>query len=200
MDCEKLKNAVKKIEMSDEMKARVIKNCQLKTEENIMKRNKTNSLSKKPILAAAAALCLCFALAAAAGSRCGFFKDIKNWKGAVVGTQYEQASDEIEVTVISEGKELTVCASMLNPASAPYSELETLGIDGYQITDASGDVVVDGERTDFFEISDGEAKVKIPLDGISDGEYKLLITAFIGGKKADQPLRISGSWECAFSI
>lgn len=205
MDYEKLKNAVKKIEMPHEMKERVIKNCQSKalygTEESMMRKNKTNGWFKKPILAAAVvSLCLCAALAAAAGTRFGFFRDITNWKGTVVGTRYEQASDEIKAEAILGEKEIIVCAEMLEPDKIPYSEMETFGIDEYKIVDASGKAVVEGERTDFFDIVEGKAEVKIPLDGIASGEYRILITAFVGGKKADQPLRVSGNWECAFSV
>ena len=34
---------------------------------------------------------------------------------------------------------------------------------------------------------------------VASGSYTLLVTAFVSEKKADQPLKISGSWECAFT-
>jgi len=37
------------------------------------------------------------------------------------------------------------------------------------------------------------------LDDLASGEYRLMINAFVGSKKADQPLVISGTWECGFS-
>ena len=66
--------------------------------------------------------------------------------------------------------------------------------------DLSGNVIVEGERTDLSEIINGEAEITISLDQISSGNYKLVINAFVGSKKADQPLQINGTWECAFSI
>jgi len=66
--------------------------------------------------------------------------------------------------------------------------------------DASGDVVVDGEGDDFVEIVDGKAVMTISLDGVDNGDYKLVISSFIGSKKADQPLKISGDWECGFTV
>ncbi len=45
---------------------------------------------------------------AATGTLQGFFKDIMGWNGAVVGTIYEQASDEIELSVIGVTDQLMV--------------------------------------------------------------------------------------------
>ena len=205
MDYEKLKDSVNKIEMSDEMRARMIQNCQSKalyeTERSTMNKYKTNGRLKKPVsVAAVISLCLCLTLAAAAAGTSGFFKDITRWNGAIIGTQYEQATNEIAVNVISGVNEITVCAFMLNPDIAPYSELETFGIESYQIVDSSGNVIVEGDQTELFTITNSEAEMKIPLDNIAQGDYRLVINAFVGGKKADQPLKISGTWECEFSF
>ena len=204
MDYERLKNSVKGIEMPDEMRARIIRNCEWKIlhepEENTMNHNIADRWLKKPA-AVAAALCLCLAgITAAASGRLGFFKDITNWNGAVVGTQYEQASDEIEITVSADQNGITVCAVVIDPAAAPYSEIETLGIESYKIVDMSGKVIVEGEKTELFELAGGKSIITIPSDNIGSGEYKIVITAFVGAAKADQPLQISGIWECAFSL
>ena len=151
-------------------------------------------------VAAVISFCLCLTITvAAAGSR-GFFKDITDRHGTVIGTQYQQASDEIEVSVMPAQNELTVLAVMANPDVIPYNELEFLGIESYQIVDLSGNVIVEGDRTDLSEIVNGETEIKISLDHISSGNYKLVINAFVGSKKADQPLQINVTWECAFSI
>lgn len=201
MDCEKLKDAVKKIELSDEARSRIISNCQTttyKTEENAM--NKMNVRFKRPVaVAVILSLCLCFMAVAAAASHFGFFKDIINWNGAIVGTQYEQASDEIAVDAVLNESELAVTAVMLCPDNVPYSAQESLGIDSYQIIDMSGNIVMEGGRTEFFKISNDKAEIMIPLDDLASGEYRLMINAFVGSKKADQPLVISGTWECGFS-
>lgn len=151
-------------------------------------------------MAAAVSLLLCFTAVAAAAVHFGFFKDITNWKGAVVSTKYEQASEEIEVTVVSGEKEITVCAVMVNPAVVPYSEIETFGIERYKIVDMSGETIINGEKTELFELVNGKSEITIPLNNISRGDYKLVITAFVGTKKADQPLQINGTWECEFSL
>lgn len=205
MDYGKLKSSVRKLAMSDEAKERIIRNYQEKTsyesEEITMNRSKTGTWRKKSIFAAAViALCLCFAAAAAAAGHAGFFRDVTDWKGAVVGTQYEQASDEIEVAVIPAEKAITVCAAAVDPSSAPYLYLDTLGIADYTITDVSGNTVAEGKQTEMAELTDGKAEIAIPLDNIGNGDYKLVIKAFVGGSKADQPLPISGTWECDFSL
>ena len=204
MDYERLKNAVKKIEMSEEMRVRIIRNCESKTsyetEERAMNKGRAGKWFKNPAVAAAVlSLCLCFTGAAAAGDS-GFFKDITNWIGAVVGTKYEQASDEIRITVSADENAITVHVVIVDPAAVPYREIETFGIESYKITDRSGRVIVKGERTELFDLIGGESEITIPLDNMGSGEYKIVITAFVGAAKADQPLQINGTWECDFSL
>lgn len=90
--------------------------------------------------------------------------------------------------------------NMVKHDIAPYSELEILGIDSYQIVDMSGNIIIEGERTDLFEIINAKTEIKISLDNTTAGDYKLVIHSFVGSKKADQPLIINGAWECEFSI
>jgi len=202
MEFRELKQSVEKIEMSDEMQNRIIRNCRLsavhETEEIIMKNRVNFTFKKVASIAAVLALCLCVSVAAA--NHFGHFKDVTNWTGAVIGTEYEQATDEIEVNAVAEQGVLTVTAAFLTPDTAPYSEEEAFSVGSYQIMDASGDVVVDGEGDDFVEIVDGKAVMTISLDGVDNGDYKLVISSFIGSKKADQPLKISGDWECGFTV
>ena len=55
-----------------------------------------------------------------------------------------------------------------------------------------------GETSTMSELLDGTAIINIPLQNLSTGSYKLLITEFVGASKADQPLVISGNWEFDF--
>mgnify|MGYP003295863574 CR=1 FL=1 len=205
MDYRKLKNAAESITMPEEMKARIAKNCKVQIrntmEEHTMKTNKNRFFVRKPA-AVFAALAICLSLSvtalAATGVLQGFFRDITNNRGAVVGTSYEQATDEISVDVSVNGNELTALATFADPQKMPYSEAEKLGIVAYQIVDANGKVVKEG-AVESTEIVNGQAAVSIQLDDIGSGSYKLVITAFVAEKKADQPLNINGAWECAFS-
>lgn len=154
---------------------------------------------------AAAAIALCFGLTgitvlAATGVMQGFFKDIFRWDGAVVGTSYEDATDELNVSAAYENGNLLVTVIAVDPGVAPYSEIENIRLKSYKIVDASGNTVVENQASDAVDILDGEAKIMISLSAISEGSYQLIVSEFEGGKKADQPLPISGEWKLIFDV
>lgn len=199
MDFYGLRDQLNKIEMSDEVKNRISKNCRLKlaasTEENAMKKFRF----KQPVVAiVAVALCLCLAVGVGAAVGGGMFVDIKDWRGAVTGAEYTQASDEINVSVGSEGDVLAVNVEVLTPDAAPYSAFEQLGIGVYRITDETGAVVAEGESSAAASLAEGKAALTLPFDGIVGEEYTLQISSFVGSAKADQPLVLNGNWEMAF--
>ena len=205
MKYEALKTAAETITMPEEMKRRIARTCQTQIQtsrkEIRMKSNQNNTMLRKPaVLVASLAICLSLSVTAlaATGVLGGFFRDITDFRGAVVGTSYQQATDEIGVNVTVQDDTLTVHTVFTNPQTAPYSEAEKLGIAAYQIVDADDKVVKNGTDTEFVEPVNGQADIRIPLDGIQGGSYKLVITTFVTEKKADQDLNISGHWECAF--
>lgn len=200
MEIERLVKQVKDIEMPEEMRERIVRKC--------LKGNSTrreNSVMKfKKALTIAAAFVLCIGVMgvgvlAATGNLKGFFKDIKNWNGAIVGTTYEQASDELQISVVEVADELNVQVNIVNPNMPPYFTFDELGIGNYKIVDASGNVVVEGDNTDRVSIADGQVNVKIPMENVASGTYKLVVNSFVGAAKADQPLEINGLWECEFT-
>ena len=158
---------------------------------------KNKKLSVSFVLMMAAVLLSVTALAAT-GVLKGFFQDVANRQGAVVGTSYEQATDEISMSVTVNGDELTALVTFVTPQMMPYSEAEKLGIATYQIVDANGMVVKEG-ATESAEIITGQATVYIQMDDIDSGSYKFVVTSFVTEKKADQPLNLNGNWECAFT-
>ena len=196
-----LTKKIKEIELPDDMRKRIIRNCSGIGEAG-MKVRKANNIWKKQLpIAAALVLCVCITgvtALAATGKLEGVFKDIKNWNGAIVGTSYEQATEEISVSIGGVGEELSILVSIINPEKPPYSESELFGIQSYRIEDMSGNVIEKessfGERISFSS----QMSLNIPLNDISNGKYKLIIEQFISEKKADQPLIIHGNWECAF--
>ena len=205
MDYEKLKSAAETITMPEEVKRRIIKNCKTQIsnsrKEIIMKTNKNNTFFRKPAAVfVAVALCLSLSVTAlaATGVLQGFFQDITDYRGAVVGTSYEHAADEIAMNVTVNGDELTVLATFADPQMVPYVYAERLGIAAYSIVDTNGKVVKEG-AAESIAVVNGQAAVSIQLDGIDSGSYKLIVTAFVSEKKADQPLNINGNWECAFT-
>lgn len=204
MEIQHLAEKVKEINMPDEMQERIIRRCyqtsNLEMESQIMKR--TNTFLKKPIVVAASlVLCLCITgvtTMAASGHLQGFFRDITNWRGAVTGTAYEQATDELAVKITEVAEDITVSVTMVNPKVAPYIAIQELGVESYEILDASGKVAMKGEPTAMAKVVDGQATIIVPANELSAGIYKLVIRAFVGGAKAEQPLTMSGTWECEF--
>ena len=200
MECKLLKQAADNITMPEEIKRRIITNCSkqlTKTEESSMK---NHSFFRKPAaILAALAVCLSLSVTAMAanGSLKGYFRDITKQNGAIIGTAYEQATDEIRLEVTVNSSELTALATFADPQKMPYREAETMGIADYRILDADGNAVKEG-AAGSAAIVNGQAAIPISLDGITSGSYTLVVSAFVAEKKADQPLQISGSWECAF--
>lgn len=154
---------------------------------------------------AAAVIVLCFGLTgitalAATGVLQGFFKDIFRWDGAVVGTSYENATDELNVSAAYENGKLFITVKAVDPGVAPYSEIENIKLKSYKIVDESGNTIVENQATEAVDILDGEANIMISLSSISEGSYQLIVSEFEGGKKADQPLPISGEWRLIFDV
>lgn len=195
-----LKHNVEQIEMPKEMQARILKKCDLIMEEKQMRKDKT--FLRKPMVAVAS-LALCVALTgvtalAASEKLQGYFKDITGWNGAVVGTAYEQATDEIEVSVLEVSDQLSIEVKFLEPEKSPYSSSEQMSIGSYKIVNAEGDTIVKDAASELAEVVDGKATIKLSLDQLPAGSYKLLISELISEKKADQPLTLSGNWKCEF--
>ena len=135
---------------------------------------------------------------AATGKLQGIFKDIKRWDGAVIGTSYEQATDEIEVKVTDVTDELILEISMINPNAAPYSSFELFGLESYKLVDMDGKKIFEADEANMAAVSEGKVVLAIPLNGVSEGAYKLIINEMKGSGKADQPLVLSGIWEIEF--
>ncbi len=200
MEIERLVKQVKDIEMPEEMRERIVRNC-LKENSN---RRENKVMNIKKVLTIAAAFVLCIGVMgvgvlAATGNLKGYFKDIKNRNGAIVGTTYEQASEELNISVVEAADELNVLVTIVKPNVPPYMTFDELGIGSYKIVDALGNVVAEGDNTDRVGIADGQIHVKIPMENVAGRTYKLIVNSFVGASKADQPLEINGLWECEFT-
>ena len=204
---ELLKKKMEEIKMTGAMQKRILQNCLKATEKERMDRNMVEKKSNKrwfqKPLAVAAAIALCLTVGgvtAFAASGEGFFKDITDWRGAVTGTNYEQATDEITVNVTAETGVLKVEAVFVEAEKAPYSEVEQLAIGKYQVIDVNGDIVAQGDAGESVLVQDGQAEITLDVEELTAGQYTLQLQSLIGSKKADQPLRISGNWECGFNV
>ena len=195
-----IKNIAEKIVMPEDMKIRIAENCKKQIsqqrKETTMKNNK---LFKKPA-AVFATLAICLSLSvsamAASGLLKGFFQDVKRPDGAVIGTTYEQATDEIALKVNIDGDTLAVIAAFTD--KAPFIAAE-MGIGNYQIVDGNGKVVKDGSYTEHTKIINGQAEIRIDISDIDNGSYKLIVTSFVAYNKADPPMAVNGDWACNFT-
>jgi len=157
-------------------------------------------MRKTAAVALALAVCLSLTVAAVAAPNAlkGFFRDVTDWRGAVVGTSYEQASDEIRMNVSVNGEELMVLASFVDPQMAPYRYAQWLGIAEYEIVGAKGKTVQKG-AAESTEVINGHVAIPIYLENLESGSYKLVVTAFVEEAKAEQPLPLHGHWEAEFT-
>ncbi len=196
---EKEIKSLRKIEMPEEMKKRLIEKCYNERQEKTVKK-----LYRKPtILAATLAVVICLgAVTAFASSEKlqGFFGDVFGWNGAVVGTVYENATDEIAVEAEVKDSVITVKAVLLQKEEAPYLYLDVLGVGSCKIIDSEGEVILEVASSQKVEVKDGKAVVELACEELLPGEYILVIDEFIGGAKAEQDLPIMGNWECAVSV
>ncbi len=205
-----LKEEIKEITMPDEMRARIVENCRNagmeKENADMKEKNHTSSARKWPRIATvAAAVALCLGLGgvtvmASSGKLEGFFADVTRWDGAVVGMTYEQATEEIEVSVAVSSDSLVVDAVLLKAGEAPYAFLDSVSVQTYSVVNAEGETLVEGTSNEKAGITDGKISCKLPLDELESGNYTLIITEFVGSAKADQDLPIKGYWVCEFSL
>ncbi len=198
MEMEMLKG-FRNVAMPDEMKERITKKCTAelcKKEENTMKK-----IFKKPVaivVAVVACVCLSVTALAASGQLDGFLENITNRNGAITGEVYKQATEEIKVAVVPIENQLVVNTEFVKADKPPYSVQEMLQIGAYKILDSDGKKVIEGNTSEAVEITDGFAEMKIDTYELESGSYTLVISSFVGSKKAEQPLEIFGNWVCEF--
>lgn len=191
MDIVNLFESAKNIEIPGDMQTRIIANCQKSIRKSPM------PVRKFIIIAAALLTLLC--ISAGGTVRLGYFKDIKNSFGAVTGTEYLNATEEICVQASLSDGALSIHLSFVQPDMPPYREIEQLAIGSCQITDAAGDIQIIQASAVSVPVADGEVSIIIPLNAPVCFPCTLQIDSFIGTKKADQPLEIKGSWACNIS-
>ena len=116
----------------------------------IKRGNKMNRYSKR-VAGVAAVLVLSIGLIAVnnptlANSVKGFFQDITNWQRAVTGTEYEQATEEIDIKIsnpITKSKKvsLPIEVTFENSNKAPFNVIEALTLGEFKIVDSSGNEI-----------------------------------------------------------
>ena len=113
----------------------------------------------------------------------GSFNDIRNRSGAVTGTEYLNATDEVQISArASENGGLIVEVGFLYPDDAPYAFIEMLNL-GECSPSLNAEAV---------EITEGRAVFSIDADCVPGSV--LHIYSLIGEAKVEQPLEMHGEW------
>lgn len=154
----------------------------------------------------AAVVTVCAITVVSAGAIKGMFKDVKRWDGAVIGTEYVNATNDIEMNITETKAEyISLDINFENPNEAPFAFLEEVAITDYKILDNNDKEVLEVNST--FEngikgnVENGRILLELPTNDKlnSNQNYKLVVNTIYGLAKADQPLEITGTWECEFS-
>lgn len=173
---------------------------------------KVRSILKKTVtIAAAIALCvITVTITPLANPIKGFFKDIIRFDGAVTGTQYKNATNEIKVNVLDVSNKdkktgITLEITFVNPNEMPFSLIQEVAIPGCEMIDSNNKII----SSPLYRISpkgtvnDGKTLVNLEMldvDLTSGEEYTIVIKEMRGLSKADAPLYIDGEWKCKFSV
>ena len=174
-------------------------------EVNTMSKPK-GRITMKRTFAIAAVLALCIitvTMTPLANSIKGFFSDIIRFDGAITGTQYENATNDIKIDVLeltSENGEVIIPLELTfeNPTEAPFPYIQEVAISEYKILDSGNKEIIktklsaeDGEKG---SVTDGEVLVNLSIDDAkfkSGEEYTIVIDKMYGLAKTDAPLHIT---------
>ena len=185
-----------------------------------IKNMEVNTMSKpkgritiKRTLAIVAVLALCVitvTMTPLANSIKGFFSDIVRFDGAITGTRYENATNDIKVDILELTSEngniiIPLVLTFENPTEAPFPYIQEVAISEYRILDANNKEIekvrVSAEDGDKGTVNEGNVLVNLLLNDTEfekGKEYKIVIEKMYGLAKAEAPLHITGSWECEF--
>lgn len=154
----------------------------------------------------AAVVTICAVTVVSAGAIKGMFKDVKRWDGAVVGTEYVNATNDIEMNIFETNDEyISLDINFENPNEAPFAFIQEVAITDYKILDNNDKEVLEVNSTVENgikgKVENGRILVKLPTNDElnSNQDYKLVINTVYGLAKAEQPLKITGTWECEFT-
>ena len=181
-------------------------------EERTMSKTK-GRITMKRTFAIAAVLALCIitvTMTPLANSIKGFFSDIIRFDGAITGTQYENATNDIKVDVLeltSEKGNLIIPLDLTfeNPTEAPFPYIQEVAVSEYKIVDSNNKEIIktklSAEDGDKGTVSAVKVSVYLYLKDTmlkSGEEFTFVIEKMYGLSKADAPLHITGRWECKF--
>ena len=167
----------------------------------------------KRTMAIAAVLAFCLVVVCMtplASSIKGFFSDIVRFDGAITGTQYENATNDIKVHAMEIATNngnaiIPLELTFENPTEAPFAYIQEIAVADYMIIDETTGEILKLECYPEYSgkgtIKDGQALVNLSLNDTkikSGEEYTIVIEKMYGLSKADAPLHITGTWSCKF--
>ena len=169
-------------------------------EKNMNKTEKISWFKRTGAVAAMVAVCLVTVVNATPIK--GFFKDIMRFDGAVVGTEYANATNEIKITALKIDNEnvLPLEIEFVDNNVFPFKSIEQLSVVKYKVVDKNSNEVCYEENL-VENVENGKVIINLPLNksNLIDGEtYFLEIDNLKGLKKADAPLEITGNWNIQF--
>ncbi|MBQ7032358.1 MAG: DUF4179 domain-containing protein [Clostridia bacterium] len=165
---------------------------------------------KAIIIAVATVLCIVtVTVTPMANSIRGFFRDITRIDGAITGTEYANATNDILITVLDITSEngnavLPLDVTFQNKTEAPFSFIQEIAVSEYKILDSKNEVImkseIEAEKAIKGAVNNGKVVVAIPLpEALRENEtYFIQIEKMYGLSKADAPLHITGNWRCVF--
>lgn len=158
----------------------------------------------KKVGTVAAVLTICTITVVSAGALTGYFKDVKNFSGAIVGTEYINATNNIQMNVLETTDEyISLDIKFTNPNEAPFAFIQELYVTEYIVIDQNNNEVFvvnsDVENSSTAVIEADGVLIKLPAKNLNIEEtYTLKINTIYGLAKAEQPLKITGDWKCEF--
>ncbi len=179
-------------------------------EEHAM--SKPKSIMKKTVaIAAVLALCIiALTITPLANGIKGFFSDIIRFDGAITGTQYENATNDIKVDVLELTTDngnviIPLDLTFENPTEAPFPYIQEVSIAEYKIVDSQNKKIVkaklSAQEGNKGTVNNGMVLVNLSVDNSKlkyGEEYAIIIEKLFGHSKADAPLHITGTWRCKF--
>lgn len=216
------KDEIDNIKIPDTINDRVRIGIQLAESERKKKRKSRQAIS---LVAAAAAIVIVIGSLGAlnetfASAVKGYFSDVKKWGGTVIGTEFNQASNDIMVTSGEIRKEqdnviIPIEVEILNKMQVPYTIIEMLSLNQVEIRDSEGklldsnsinivsnvdipaDFTISNEENLLEEVKLGNDEKRIFKADLvipSMDNIEVIISSFQGHAKADAPITINGDW------
>ena len=135
----------------------------------------------KRVSTVAAVVTVCAITVVSAGAIKGMFKDVKRWDGAVIGTEYVNATNDIEMNITETKAEyISLDINFENPNEAPFAFLEEVAITDYKILDNNDKEVLEVNSTVENgikgKVENGRVLVELPTEDKlnTNQDYKIV--------------------------